>query len=154
MAIFKWFRKHSTSSGFGFRSTAEQVTEGVDGSSLTAIVTGPANLLLAYSGSICCWPTVALLRLYWNFDSLLVRGHQWNREGDGQSSGSPWCEGRHSGEENWQWFYGEEKYSGTESRCQDWCYGNGFDISQIREIFRSYLSIIKPTSQYTHVMTE
>lgn len=43
MAIFEWFRKPPTSSGFGFRSTAEQVTQGVDGSGLTAVVTGASS---------------------------------------------------------------------------------------------------------------
>ena len=33
-------------SGFSARSTAEEVTHGIDGTGLTAIVTGPRNLLL------------------------------------------------------------------------------------------------------------
>lgn len=36
-----WFLSRKGPSGFSASSTAEEVTEGIDGSGLTAIVTGP-----------------------------------------------------------------------------------------------------------------
>lgn len=45
-----WILGFNGPSGFSARSTAEQVTDGIDGSGLTAIVTGP---FLSFFSSLC-----------------------------------------------------------------------------------------------------
>ncbi|KAF7849495.1 hypothetical protein BT93_L0726 [Corymbia citriodora subsp. variegata] len=58
MSIFSLVTGRPGPSGFGSATTAEQVTEGIDASDVTAIVTGELSFFSLFPPSVLIWLTI------------------------------------------------------------------------------------------------
>lgn len=74
-----WFFRRKGPSGFSSSSTAEEVTQGIDASGLTAIVTGKVHLLFLSSKliSIYLFSSTLIMLFCAVYFHLFIRFYSW-----------------------------------------------------------------------------